>query len=406
MANPTRKVHSIAKQMFKVVFAIYFLVTLITTTVYILTDYQTNEEEVLNDLMWMYRSSEPELAQALWELDAPKLRQLSEDLVAHPSVLGIKMVAPNGQLLGGAGTVVNDKGQSVSINEQNQEVFEHKVMGMFAQVHEIAYSQSENLAVDLGTVTVYSNSRIVLLRIKRGVWMILISGVIKALALWLIFWLVSRIWLKRPFFLLTEAVKNLDVAQPKKLEIELPSRRRNEVSVLTEAFNQKVVALVNAHAWWTPAEKKVIPATEVVQSSVDSVQPQYETQVRFVCEFQDNPPLECWPLPLSRAFVNLLLNACQAIEMKKQKENSEVLGQITITTTLEAQTLKIRFEDNGSGMPPEDEKRMFDPFYTTKEAGAGLGMSVALEIIEKHCGRITVQSQPDVGTRVTVTLPL
>lgn len=406
MAATTGKVHSIAKQMFKVVFAVYFLVTLVTTTVYILTDYQTNKEEVLRDLVFMYGTSEPALAQALWEQDPRQIRLLSEELVAHPSLLGIKILAPNGELRGGAGTVVNDKGQSVSLKEDNSEVFEHKVMGIFTQEHAVAHKNPQNVAVNLGTVILYSNAKIVLQRISLGFWMLMVNGVIKGLALWVIFLVASRIWLHRPLSLFAQAAENLDLNKPQKLEIELPTRQRNEVMALAEAFNGMVVKWVKNHAWLAKAEEKKAHITEGLQAAIEELQPSFEEHVRFICEFQEDPKIQCRPVPLNRAFFNILLNGCQAIEMKRQKEESESLGQLKITTIAQGKTLHISFEDTGMGMPAEVQEQIFEPFYTTQATKAGLGMTVAQEIIEQHQGQITLQSQPKEGTKVLVALPL
>jgi signal transduction histidine kinase len=64
--------------------------------------------------------------------------------------------------------------------------------------------------------------------------------------------------------------------------------------------------------------------------------------------------------------------------------------------------------DNGNGIPPEILPKIFDPFFTTKDVGkgTGLGLSIVYKIVEQHGGRISVASNPGVGTRFTVVLPL
>lgn len=231
----------IAKQIFKVVFAIYFLVTLVVTTIHMLTEYRTNKNYVHDDLKLMYQTSESGLAAVLWEQDPQQIQFILAEMRQHPSLLGIKIVAPNGQLLGGSGTVVNDKGQSVSIRDNNREVFERRVMGMFAQEHLIAYQKTDGQSVDLGTVILYSNSKIVFLRVRFGFLMILVNAVIKTVALWLIFLAISRFWLSRPLAQLIQATEALDLENPQKVEIEMPTRERNEINILAEAFNQMIV---------------------------------------------------------------------------------------------------------------------------------------------------------------------
>jgi signal transduction histidine kinase len=61
--------------------------------------------------------------------------------------------------------------------------------------------------------------------------------------------------------------------------------------------------------------------------------------------------------------------------------------------------------DTGKGVPPEVEKRIFDPFFSTKEGGTGLGLSIAARIVEKHGGFIQYLTQPNRGTTFSVVLP-
>ncbi|MBU0484508.1 MAG: HAMP domain-containing histidine kinase [Proteobacteria bacterium] len=106
---------------------------------------------------------------------------------------------------------------------------------------------------------------------------------------------------------------------------------------------------------------------------------------------------------LQQALVNLLLNAFQAVE--------DVEGaKIVIRGNFDQETQKIRLEvaDNGPGIPPEIKKNIFDPFYTTKDVGegSGLGLAITREIIDKHGGDITVQSDNTSGTKFIITIPV
>ena len=64
------------------------------------------------------------------------------------------------------------------------------------------------------------------------------------------------------------------------------------------------------------------------------------------------------------------------------------------------------FTDTGPGLPPGNEDRIFEPFYTTKTHGSGLGLSIARRVIESHEGRIWVRSRPGQGAAFYVWLPL
>lgn len=105
---------------------------------------------------------------------------------------------------------------------------------------------------------------------------------------------------------------------------------------------------------------------------------------------------------LRQAFVNVLHNAVQAIEAASPR----VDGQIRITTQVGGQELRLSVRDNGIGMDPETQARMFEPLFSTKAFGVGLGMPLVKRVLDQHGGRITVESVAGQGTAVVMHLPL
>jgi C4-dicarboxylate-specific signal transduction histidine kinase len=99
---------------------------------------------------------------------------------------------------------------------------------------------------------------------------------------------------------------------------------------------------------------------------------------------------------LSQVFVNLTLNAIDSMSDG---------GTLTVRSMPQNGNIKIQFEDTGFGIPKEDLPKIFDPFYTTKEKGTGLGLAVSYDIIKKMNGAITVESEVDKGSVFTVTIP-
>ncbi|MBV1908274.1 MAG: GAF domain-containing protein [Kangiellaceae bacterium] len=115
--------------------------------------------------------------------------------------------------------------------------------------------------------------------------------------------------------------------------------------------------------------------------------------------FTDLPEIECWGDKLVQVFLNLLINAAQAIDKR---------GDITIKTTRFDNELTIEITDTGKGMSAETKEKMFDPFFTTKSVGVGtgLGMHISYKIIENHQGRIRVESVLGKGTSIFIKLPI
>lgn len=115
---------------------------------------------------------------------------------------------------------------------------------------------------------------------------------------------------------------------------------------------------------------------------------------------------------INQVFLNLIINAVQAIKMKNNEANEEDIkderGKITIKTSETSDYVVIKITDNGCGMKKESFTKIFNPFYTTKPigAGTGLGLSISYDVItNKHNGRIEVDSIIDVGTTFTIYLP-
>jgi signal transduction histidine kinase len=111
------------------------------------------------------------------------------------------------------------------------------------------------------------------------------------------------------------------------------------------------------------------------------------------------PPIECDPGQLNQVFMNVLANACDAIAGE---------GNIWITTRAEDDAVTIAIRDDGSGMTPETARRIFDPFFSTKDVGSGtgLGLAVSHTVVSAHGGRIDVESAPGAGATFRITLPI
>ncbi len=116
-------------------------------------------------------------------------------------------------------------------------------------------------------------------------------------------------------------------------------------------------------------------------------------------DFGDIQDVVCYPQQLNQVFLNLLVNAAQAMETQ---------GKIIVRTWGDGDSVFVSVADTGKGMPEAVKQRIFEPFFTTKEAGkgTGLGLSISADIVRKHGGKMTVESQVGVGTTFTVMLPV
>ena len=132
-------------------------------------------------------------------------------------------------------------------------------------------------------------------------------------------------------------------------------------------------------------------------------------------DYGEVPPVDCYPGKLNQVFMNLLVNAIDAIEEANAARSPEAVaaepGRITIRTALDGagEWVTIAIRDNGPGIPEASRSRLFDPFFTTKPVGkgTGLGLSISYQVItENHGGELRCDSAPGQGTEFTITIPL
>jgi signal transduction histidine kinase len=138
-----------------------------------------------------------------------------------------------------------------------------------------------------------------------------------------------------------------------------------------------------------------------IDSTLNIVNNEIKYKADVVKHYGLLPEVMCLPSELNQVFMNLLVNAAHAVTRER--------GSITIRTGCEGgNTVWVEVEDDGCGIPKENLTRIFDPFFTTKPVGkgTGLGLSLSYGIVQKHGGRLEVDSELGRGTRFRVTLPL
>ncbi len=137
-----------------------------------------------------------------------------------------------------------------------------------------------------------------------------------------------------------------------------------------------------------------------IENTLIILQNQIKYKIKIERDFCELPKIECYAGLINQVLMNILSNAIQAIEEK---------GIITISTgKIDDNEIFVSINDTGNGMDKECMNRVFDPFFTTKEAGkgTGLGLSIAYKNIDKHNGKIFVESKVQEGSTFTIKLPI
>lgn len=135
-----------------------------------------------------------------------------------------------------------------------------------------------------------------------------------------------------------------------------------------------------------------------LDSTLNVVWNELKYKAEVVKEYGGVPVIECIPSQLNQVFMNLLVNAAHAIEAR---------GSIVLRTAYDEASIMVTVSDSGSGIAPENLGRIFEPFFTTKPVGkgTGLGLSMSYSIVQKHGGRIEVESELGKGSTFRVILP-
>jgi signal transduction histidine kinase len=117
----------------------------------------------------------------------------------------------------------------------------------------------------------------------------------------------------------------------------------------------------------------------------------------------EHPPVEGDPKQLSQVFLNLLINA---IESMPEGGTLTISSAVQVNPESRREVFQIIIKDTGHGIPEKDRPYLFDPFFTTKARGTGLGLSIVYSIIEKHDGRVEVESELGKGSSFVLSLPI
>ncbi|WP_174201798.1 two-component regulator propeller domain-containing protein [Marinifaba aquimaris] len=155
-------------------------------------------------------------------------------------------------------------------------------------------------------------------------------------------------------------------------------------------------------------KKETVAIGEHLQTTINLVRTQYADIADIQLQLASDPIINCHPAELNQVFMNLIVNACQAIAEKQKQSEANFKGQLLINSYIQGEKLNIEFQDNGIGMSEDVIARIYEPFFTTKSVGdgTGLGLSITFKIIDNHQGQLAVTSQPNKGSCFTLSLPI
>ena len=162
---------------------------------------------------------------------------------------------------------------------------------------------------------------------------------------------------------------------------------------------KKIVQDLRTFSRMDQAELADADLNEELRRTLGLMEPRFKDGIRIEADLGELPSVRCYPAQLNQVFMNLVMNACDALDSG---------GTVSVRTRTTPGGVELDFADDGPGIPPHLRERIFEPFFTTKPVGqgTGLGLSISHGIVERHGGRLTVDCPPDGGTVFRVELPL
>ncbi|MFC2075392.1 nitrogen regulation protein NR(II), partial [Bdellovibrionota bacterium] len=183
-------------------------------------------------------------------------------------------------------------------------------------------------------------------------------------------------------------------------ELSVPEEEQKEMlRVIVEEADRlnQVVSQFLGFARPYEQNRQEVSLNKVVSKTIDVITKDVPERISISTEFSTKlPTIEIDPEQIRQVILNLLLNAVQSIEND---------GKVTLQTSMNNGSQSILIRDTGRGIPKENIKKLFIPFFTTREGGTGLGLPICQRIIHAHSGTIQIQSSTEEGTSVSILLP-
>ena len=171
----------------------------------------------------------------------------------------------------------------------------------------------------------------------------------------------------------------------------------------------KIVAAMKEFSHPSQNEKERVDVRDIINTTVTVARNEWKYVADLETHFDDDlPPLPCLRDMVGQAILNLVVNAAHAIADTIQ-EGVKEKGRIVISATRAGESLEIRVQDDGCGIPANIRDRIFDPFFTTKAVGKRTGQGLAIvysTVVDKHGGHIRCESQPGAGATFILQFPL
>jgi signal transduction histidine kinase/CheY-like chemotaxis protein len=231
---------SITSRLFRIVFSIYFFVTLCLTIFQMVTEYNHTKQEIYREIKLLVATIEPVLGKSIWDIDMTRAYSVIDIISKQSLVEKVHVADEKGNL------ILSAPNRSLALNqsdETNQQGIDHQENSNYFYNFEIFHP---NIQTKIGMGTIYFSQDAVLQRVKYGFILIIINSLLKTLALWVIFSMVSQKLLARPLGQLIELIRQINFDNLEQLSVKIKSKSYDELKIFETTLNKMVKNLIQA----------------------------------------------------------------------------------------------------------------------------------------------------------------
>ncbi len=228
--------NTVGYNLLKIVFSLYVIIALLMTFIHMYSEYNNEQNVIFNEMKNIEKISKKQLATSLWHFEVPLTQDIINGILITRSIIGLSIRSKGHEIVGNFGIVDISKkaDKSISFIYNEDPIYTTGLYSHSFMITDARYDGGKSL----GQVTLYSNATVVFNRVKNNFFFIIMNSIIKTFALWIIFLIIAKKYLTKPFFEIIDFTNNIDFEKLKDTKFEYKKNNENEFDILKKTFNQ------------------------------------------------------------------------------------------------------------------------------------------------------------------------
>jgi len=234
--NIPKMSNTVGYNLLKIVFSLYVIIALLMTFIHMYSEYNNEQNVIFKEMKNIEKISKKQLATSLWHFEVPLTQDIINGILITRSIVGLSIRSKGHEIVGNFGIVDISKkaDKSISFIYNEDPIYTTGLYSHTFMITDARYDAGKSL----GQVTLYSNNTVVFNRVKNNFFFIIMNSIIKTFALWIIFLIIAKKYLTKPFFEIIDFTNNINFEKLKDTRFEYQKNNENEFDILKKTFNQ------------------------------------------------------------------------------------------------------------------------------------------------------------------------